>query len=32
VNTRMLALAKSLGFRVAPDRQNPKIMMVTKVL
>jgi acetyltransferase len=32
VNTRMLALAKSLGFRVTPDRQNPKIMVATKVL
>jgi acetyltransferase len=32
VNTRMLALAKSLGFRVTPDRQNPEIMHATKVL
>jgi RimJ/RimL family protein N-acetyltransferase len=32
VNTRMLALAKSLGFRVTPVRQNPEIMHATKVL
>jgi len=31
-NTRMLALMQSLGFRIARDRQDPGIKLVTKVL
>ena len=31
-NTRMLALVKSLGFRVEPDRLDPGVKLVAKVL
>jgi acetyltransferase len=31
-NTRMLALVKSLGFRIESDPQDPAIKLVTKVL
>jgi acetyltransferase len=31
-NTRMLALMKSLGFRIATDRDDPSVKLVTKVL
>ncbi|MGB0714094.1 MAG: GNAT family N-acetyltransferase [Gammaproteobacteria bacterium] len=31
-NTRMLALMRSLGFRVEPDRRDPSIRLVAKVL
>jgi acetyltransferase len=31
-NTRMLALVKSLGFRIETDRNDPGLKLVTKVL
>jgi acetyltransferase len=31
-NTRMLALVQSLGFRIEPDRNDPSIKQVRKVL
>jgi acetyltransferase len=31
-NTRMLALMKSLGFRIETDRNDPSVKLVTKVL
>ncbi len=31
-NTRMLALVKSLGFRIETDRNDPSVKLVTKVL
>jgi acetyltransferase len=31
-NTRMLALVKSLGFRIETDRNDPTVKLVSKVL